>query len=153
MEDLRVFMQDNSGKVIFLLGLIFLTIAVASYNMFGTVLTAVTLFIGIDMIFLGMSLHLGMFSGGLRSLTGFGMLLICVSAGLFALSLAAWQFLNIASMEVRVVPWNGRETTRTPMIIIDCYRPYLWISYLCLELGLVLFIIGVGMRIASLVRG
>ncbi len=150
MDDLRSHLRDNGGIVVFVLGLIFLMMAVFSFSMLGSIVTAVTVFFGILMVFLGLPLQLGMFSAGLRSLSGLGMLFVSISVALFALSVAAWQFMEVSS--VTIVPYLWEAFVRGHIIYIYYERPYLFISYLCLESGLGLFIIGVGMKIASLLR-
>ena len=149
---MRVHFSDNLGRVILAFGAVSLVVGVATYNTFGTVLSAVTLSLGITLVFYGMTLQLGMFSSGLRSLTGSGMLLICVSVGLFALSFAAWQFMSITSMQVREIFYDGRESIRRWQILFEYDRPYLWISDLFLKSGLGLFLAGIGIRIIKLLR-
>ena len=151
MVDFRAYFSDNSGKLIFSFGAVFLAVGVLSSNYFGTVLSAVTLFLGILMVVFGLFLQLGLFSGDLRSLSVIGMILVCAAIVLFAFSLVALEFLDIVSTKIVAIAWRGVGVLGYH-IILNVERPYVWISDLCFKFGLGFLMFGIGMKIAGLLR-
>jgi len=152
MDDFREYASNNLGKLIFVCGAFSLAIGVFSSSMFGTVLSAVTLFLGILMVIFGLFLQLGLFSDSVRSFSGVGMLLVCVAIVLLAFALVALEFLDVVrAMYMPIIPHGGGVPVEGKVLLITD-RPYVWISELCLRIGLGSLVLGIGLKIAGLFR-
>ncbi len=150
MVDLGSYLSDNVGKVVFFFGAVFLIIGVFTSNQFGTILSAVTLFLGVVMVFVGLFHQLGLFSGNIRSLSVMGMILICIAIAFLTFSLVAWAFLDIVGTKLGTVIFKGWIAGYE--ILFETDRPYVWLADLFMKLGLGILVFGIGMKIASMYR-
>lgn len=150
MDDFRAYVADNMGKLIFFVGVILFFVGVLASSMFGTILSAVSFPLGILMVFAGLFLQLGFFSGGIRSLSGMGMVLVCVALTFLAFGLVAWQFLDVVGVGLKAVIFKGWVAGYSVHLETD--RPYLWVSDLCFKFGLGFLFFGVIFKITSLLK-
>ena len=146
-----VFVLDNMGKLVFVLGAALFFVGLLASTQFGTVLSAATLFSGILLLVFGLFSMLGLFSTRFRSLTGVSMLLICVAITLFAFAIVALQFLQIVSVTVAPVYDHGHRLPFS-QVILETSRSFVWLSDLCGKAGLVFLVLGLGFRVASAYR-
>jgi hypothetical protein len=140
------FIEDNLGKIMVLVGVLLLVGAVLWFSkLLGSMLSAVSLFSGIVLVFFGLGLQLGFFSGDLRNLGGVGTVLISVSVVCIALSIAAAQFSEIT--KVVAIP----EVFRGGMFgwwYVPATRPmYAWFSGIMFYASLTAFVSGIVFRI------
>jgi hypothetical protein len=150
MDDLRDYVSDNMGKLIFVGGAVFLAVGVISSSVVGSILSAVTLLLGILFVFGGMFFQLGLFSGGLFSWSGFAMVLVLVAIVGFAFGFVALEFLDVV---YGIQPVIFRATVMGyELIVVKTDRPYVWLSDLCFKFGFGFLIVGVVLRIASALK-
>lgn len=144
------YIRDYSGKIIFLIGVVLLIVGVLALNLYGSILSAGSLFFGILFTVFGLFVQLGFFSGNLRSLGGVGTILICVSIIFLAFSVVMFEFLEVSS--AGIVPWIYHGYVRGYIVIMSSERPYLWLSALFMQSGLALFITGIVLKIFHAVK-
>jgi hypothetical protein len=145
------FVTENFGKIMVFGGVGLLIIGFLMLTGFGSLWSAISFFFGILLLAFGFFAVFGFFSGNLRSLNGLGTILICISVVFFALSLVVFQFLNIV-----VVGWMQEvfRGARLPFFrpIWSSERPYLWLSWLSIEVALTLLVIGVVLKVYYALR-
>jgi len=139
------YIRDYLGKIMFLIGVVLLVVGVLTLNLYGSILSAGSLFCGILFTIFGLFVQLGFFSGNLRSLGGAGTILICVSIVFLAFSLVIIEFLDVSS--AKIVPWIYRGAVLGYIVRMSSERPYLWLSALFMQSGLALFITGIVFKI------
>jgi uncharacterized membrane protein HdeD (DUF308 family) len=144
-SDVVDFVTDYSGKIMFLAGALLMTFGVLNFNMFGTMASAISLFLGILFLVFGLFVLLGVFSVKFRSADGLGLILICASVVSFAFSFAILQFLSAEIAEID--PYYSRWRLYGFLVYFHSERPYLWASSLFALLGLALVITGVVLKI------
>ncbi len=152
MDGFREYASDNMGKLIFFSGAVFLAIGVLTSSMLGTVLSAVSLFLGITMVFAGMFMQMGLFSNGIRSLSGLGMLLILIAIVVLAFGLVSLEFLDVVAQYYVPVLQHSYVPPTVFRWIAVTERPYVWISNLCFRLGIGFLVFGAAVKFASLLR-
>jgi hypothetical protein len=144
--DVVYYVEENLGKLMFLIGIMLLLVGVLSFNGFGSIMSAASVFFGIVCAVFGLFLQLGVFSVEFRSLNGVSIILFCVSIVCLAFSFAVLEFLSTT-----IVDWDiffmghGGRFFFTPDLVSE--RPYLWVSGIFMLLGLALLIIGIVVRI------
>ncbi len=137
--------SDNLGKVVFLIGVVFLVVSLSIYNGFGFMFFAVSCFLGIVFTVFGLLSQLGFFSVSLRSFSGVGTILICMAVIFVASSVALFGFLEVTSS--RVVAEIFKGAILGWKVILSTERPYLWLSALLIRLGFAFFGFGVLFKI------
>ena len=144
------FVTENFGKIMVFSGVVLLIIGFLLLTGFGSMWSAISFFFGVLLVAFGFFAMFGFFSGNLRSLNGLGTILICLSVVFFALSLVVFQFLNIV-----VIGWLAevfRGGSLGARALLSSERPYLWLSGLSMDVALMLFVIGVVLKVCYALR-
>lgn len=132
MDFLREGIEEHASTILSIIGFILLIVGVLLLETFGSLLSAVNLFIGIVVLGLGMLMRLGLFyQFKIRSLDGLGSMLIIVGLICFALSLTALTFLSVkAIITFRIFVNHSWATDIINMFetMPITYRPYAWLS-------------------------
>lgn len=139
------YIRDYLGKIMFLIGVVLLIVGVLELNLYGSILSAGSLFFGILFIVFGLFVQLGFFSGNLRSLGGAGTILICFSIIFLAFSVVMFEFLEVSL--AGIVPLISHGFVSGYIVKMSSERPYLWLSAILMQSGLVLFITGIVFKI------
>lgn len=149
--DFLDFVREHFGKILFLAGVMLLGLGILSFNRFGTVLSAVSLFSGVVFVAFGVFAQLGLFSVILKSWGGLGAILLCVSVVCFAFSVSIFQFMNVELLGYMQRPFRG---ALLPFYkpIFHSERPYVWVSGIFLDVSLVLFIVGLVTKVCSIFK-
>ena len=142
--------RDNVGKIIFAVGVMLAIAGVLTLNLYGSWLSAGSLFFGIMLIVFGLFVQVGFFSGDLRSLGGVGTILICVSIIIVAYAIVILEFVKVDL--VRFVPVVDRGSIIAWRAVLSSDRPYLLMSVLLAESGLAVFASGIVLKIIHAVR-
>jgi len=143
--------RENLGKVMILVGVVLVVLGLLSLSTMGSAFSAVNLFFGLLFVSLGFLVHIGVFSGGFRSLNGFGTILICLSVVFFVFAAVVFQFQDIGIVGYVQEVFKG---ARLPFyrMLISTNRPYSWLSYLCVIIGGVLLFAGLTFKVYSFLR-
>jgi len=144
-ELIRVYLDERLGTFMFLTGIILLVAGLLFLSGLGSILSACSIFFGITFVVFGLLIRLGFFYVKFFSLNGLGIFLICLSVIFFALSVSLLQFVKLDLLNV--VPILFRGTIVGYKLIVESERIYISISSLLLRIGLVLFIIGLLMKV------
>jgi hypothetical protein len=151
-SDLLYQIRENFGKFMIVIGVLMIIVGVSFFSTTGSVISAASLFFGFLLFIFGFFFLLGVFSGGFRSIDGLGMLFVCFSIVLIVFGLVIMQF-----QEINVVGYVQEvfKGGRLPFyrLIIATDRPYLWLSDVCLHVGLCLFLIGLAFKAFSFFKG
>jgi hypothetical protein len=145
--ELEDFVRDNLGKILIGLGILLVIFGVFMLNTFGTLASASGLFVGFLAIIYGFFVQVGLFSVEWRSLNGVGNLLLCVSIGFFALAVVAIQFQVVSATAVKevlhgfVMPFMRLRLVAT--------RPFVFLFALGSQIGLVLLVASIVLKITS----
>jgi hypothetical protein len=148
IDDFTEFLGENFGKFSIVIGVILFFSGLLLFNTFGSFWSALSLFFGIVLAAFGLFFQLELFSD-LRSLSGFGSILIFVSIAFFALSISFFQFLEVASFWVIHEIFKGGALPFSK-VIMHTERPYLWLCGLFFWLGVLLFVGGLVVKIVRL---
>jgi hypothetical protein len=143
--------RDSLGKIVFLVGVLFLVTSLLLYNGFGSLLFAVVFFLGVVFVSFGLLAQLGFFSGGFRSLGGVGTVLICMAIIFVASSIILFGFLSIES--ARVVASIFKGAVLGYKVVFSSERPYLWLSVLLMRLGIGAFGLGILFKVINAIKG
>jgi len=145
------FIEDNLGKIMVLVGVLLLLCAVLWLAAFlGSLLSAISLFSGIVLVFFGLGLQLGFFSGDKRNLGGVGTILISVSVVCFAFSMAAAQFSEVTS--VLAIP-DVFKGGLFGWWYVPVTRPaYAWFSGIMFYASLITFVSGIAFRVFHAIK-
>jgi hypothetical protein len=141
----KEYLEDYSGSIMIIAGVLLLVVGLMSYNTFGSLLSAATLFFGIIFVSFGFFARLGFFYSRLRSLNGLGTILVCISVVFFALSIAFMEFQAVKG--VRTVPDFFRGFIRGYYQIVTTYRPYVWLGVTSIWVGLASFLAGLIVKV------
>jgi len=148
---ISVFIEDNLGKIMVLVGALLLLGAVLWFTaLLGSMLSAVSLFFGIILVFFGLALQLGLYSGSLRNLGGVGTVLISVSIICLAFSMAAAQFSEL--YRVLVIPEGWRQTILGWWYVPVTRPVYALFSGIMFYASLVTFVSGIAFRIFHAIK-
>jgi hypothetical protein len=139
---LKEYLEEYSGNLMILAGVLLLVVGLMFLETFGSVLSAVTLFLGVILVSFGLFVRLGLFHLKLRSLNGLGTILLCGSVVFFALCIPVMEFLAV--QRVIAVPQYFHGIIIGYSEVIITYRPYAW-------LGAISIWVGVGLFLASLI--
>jgi hypothetical protein len=151
LSDFAYILKDNAAKVMITAGVLMITLGTLVLNNFGNLASAASLFVGILSLVYGLFAYVGLFSGKLRSISGVGTLLICVSIGFVALGFVVIQFQTMTIVDFIKQFEHGMVMPYVkPVIKTD--RPYVWLSDIALQLGLYFFIAGVVLKILGFLR-
>jgi hypothetical protein len=141
----KEYLEEYSGSIMIIAGILLLIVGLMSYNTFGSLLSAATLFFGIIFVSFGFFARLGFFYLRLRSLNGLGTILVCISVVFFALSIA---FMEIQAVKgVRTIPDVIRGIIRGYYDVITTYRPYVWLGATSIWVSLASFLAGLIVKI------
>jgi hypothetical protein len=144
--DVVYYVEEYLGKLMFLIGIILLLVGVLSFNLFGSIMSAASVFFGIVCVVFGLFFQLGVFSVKFRSLNGVSIILFCASIVCLAFSFVVLEFLSTA-----IVDWDifiiGHTQRFVFAPVFYSERPYLWVSGIFMFLGLALLIIGIVLRV------
>ena len=144
------YVMDEMGKIMLLIGIALLVVGLLAFNSFGSVLSAGSFFFGILFIVFGMLVQLGFFPRDLRSLSGVGTILICLSIVFITFSIVVAEFVEMDL--VRIVPSIFKGAIIGYRALMESERPYLWLSTLFMQFGLATLIIGIVLRIFNALR-
>jgi len=144
------YISDAIGRVMLLIGVVLLVVGVLAFNPFGSVLSAGSFFFGILFTVFGMLVQLGFFPRNLRSLSGVGTILICLSIVFITFSIVVVEFVDLDL--VKIVPSIFRGAIIGYKPLMESERPYLWLSVLFMQFGLATLIIGIALRIFNVLR-
>ncbi len=147
--DFKDYVQEHSGGILFLVGIILLVVGVFSLKALGGELSAASLFFGIVFCAFGIFVWLGFFSVNLFSWSGLGTISMCLAIAFFAFSVSIFQFLNVESSGYMPVAEHGRIMPFY-RFFINSERSYLWLSNILIQLSLVFLVIGVAVKAYSL---
>jgi hypothetical protein len=149
VASIRVFIADSIGAIMVMMGIFLLVVGVFALSMFGTVMSAVSLFAGSLMVFFGLFMQLGFFSKPLMSVNGLGTVLICASVAFLVFSVVVVEFVSITG--TRLVAHNFHGVLSYEMVLAT-ERPYVWISNLFLQAGLGSLGAGVALKVFNFFR-
>mgnify|MGYP006267259127 CR=1 FL=1 len=144
------YISDYIGKIMFLTGTVLLVIGALAMNLYGSILSAGSLFFGILFVVFGLFTQLGFLSGKIRSLNGAGTLLICLSIVLAAFGLVVVEFVDVTSKGVVAEIFRGAVMGYRLLLSSD--RPYVWLSVICIQVGIGFFLAGLALKIIHLIR-
>ena len=144
------YISDYIGKIMFLIGASLLLVGVLTLNLYGSVLSAGSLFSGILFVIFGMFVQLGLLSGEIRSISGAGTVLICLSIVFVAFGLVVVEFVDVTSKGVVADVFRGAVLGYRLLLSSD--RPYVWVSVICLQAGIGFFLAGLALKIIHAVR-
>ena len=144
------YISDYMGKIMFLVGALLLAVGILTLNLYGSVLSAGSLFFGILFVVFGMFIQVGFLSGEIRSLSGAGTVLICLAIVFAAFALVVVEFVDVTSRGVVADVFRG--AVMGYRLILDSDRPYVWLSVICLQVGIGFFFVGLALKIIHAVR-
>jgi len=147
-DDFSDFLRENFGKFSIVLGVILFFSGLLLFNTFGSFWSALSLFFGVVLSAFGLFFQLELF-GDLRSVSGFGSILIFASIVFFALSISFFQFLEITSFRVVQEIFRG-GVLPFGRVIMHTERPYLWLCGLFFWFGVFFFVGGLVVKIVRL---
>jgi hypothetical protein len=150
--DFSDYIEENLGKIMIVVGVLLVIGGVLWLSTVGTVYSAGSFFFGLLFVIFGFFVHLGVFSGGLRSLSGFGTVLICFSVVFFVFAVVLVQFQNINVIGYVREVFRGAPLPFSRMVIATD-RPYLWLSDFFMHFGLYFFVAGLILKVYSFFRG
>jgi hypothetical protein len=142
--------RDNVGKIVFTIGVVLVIAGVLTLNLYGSLLSAGSLFLGIVLVVFGLFTQMGFFSGSLRSLSGAGTILISISIIIIAYALVITEFMNVYLAGFVPVASHGSILAWRAVILSD--RPYLSLSLLLAESGLAVLVSGIVLKIVHVIR-
>jgi len=141
----KEYLEEYSWSIMIIAGILLLVVGLMSYNTFGSLLSAATLFFGIIFVSFGFFARLEFFYQRLRSLNGLGTILVCISVVFFALSVAFMEFQAVKG--VRTVPDYFRGFLRGYSVIVTTHRPYVWLGVTSIWVGLASFLAGLIVKV------
>lgn len=145
--ELEDFVRHNLGKIMIGAGILGVIFGIFMLDTLGTLASAAGMFIGVLLIAYGFFIQIGLFSMKWRSINGLGTVLLCVSVGFFALGIVALQFQIVSAEAVReishgfLMPFTRLRLTST--------RPFVYLFALGSQLGLILFVTSIALKIFS----
>lgn len=143
---LKEYLQEYLGNIMVFSGIVFLVVGLLFMETYGSPVSAIAFFFGITFFIFGFFVRLGLFSSKLSSLNGLGTVLICVSVMLFALSFSLIEFEAVASITY-MPEMVGGELIYIPQV--NTYRPYAWLSFISIEVGLPIFFVALIAKVFS----
>jgi uncharacterized membrane protein HdeD (DUF308 family) len=146
IDVLKEYLQEYSGNIMILSGILLLVVGLLYVETFGSLVSVVAFFFGIVLFTFGFFARIGLFSLKLSSLNGLGTVLICVSVMLFALSFSLIEFEAVASITY-MPEMVGGELIYIPQV--NTYRPYAWLSFISIEVGLPIFFVALIAKVFS----
>ena len=144
-SDVVDFVTGYSGKIMFLAGAVLTACGALTFNLFGTIASAVSIFLGILFAVFGLFVLLGVFSARFRSLNGISIIMICTSIVCFAFSIVSLQFLSTKIVDLD--PMYHRMRFLGFLVTFQWERPYLWASGIFALLGLASLITGIVLKV------
>jgi hypothetical protein len=145
------FIEDNLGKLMALVGVLLLVVAVLwSSALLGSLISAASLFLGIILLFFGLGLQMGLFSGGLRNLGGVGTILISVSVVCFALGIAVFQFAEVTG--VQWIPDAFRGAVFGWWMVPITKQSYAWLTGIMMYSSFITFFAGIALKIFQAIK-
>ena len=150
LVDIVEFIKESWGKILFFIGMIFLVLSLLFLNRFGSLESAFSLFFGLIFVAFSMFSQLDFFSVKLRSLTGLGTILICISVVFLVFSIAAIQFVSIESVVYVREVFRGVPMGFRPIVTLG--RPYAGIGQIFMQMGVLLFIVGIVLKVFRVLK-
>lgn len=147
--------SENLDKLAFFAGVVLSFVGFVTINGWGTLVSAVSLFSGILLVFLGLFSLLGLFPHEWRTVNGVAVLLVCVAVALLAFALVSFEFLKITHSVLSPIYPHGASPNTPPLgyqVIISTDRAYAWLSGLCFYVGLGSLVFGAGLKIVEMLR-
>jgi uncharacterized membrane protein len=141
----KEYLEEYSGSIMITAGIVLLVVGLMSYNTFGSLLSAASLFFGIIFVSFGFLARLGFFYLRLRSLNGLGTILVCLSVVFFALSVTFIEFQAVKG--IRTVPNFIRGFIYGYSVIVTTYRPYVWLGLTTIWISLAAFLAGLIVKV------
>jgi hypothetical protein len=140
IDILKEYLHEYSGNIMIFSGILLLVVGLLYVDTWGSPVSVVAFFFGIVLFTFGLFARVGLFSLKLLSLNGLGTILICVSVAFLALCFAVTEFQAVAS--VVTVYQMGPGGKVIPYQEVITYRPYVWLSFNLIEVGLPLLFAG-----------
>lgn len=140
IDVLKEYLQEYSGNLMIFSGIVLLVVGLFYVENFGSLVSVVAFFFGIVLFIFGFFARVGLFSLKLLSLNGLGTILICVCVAFLALSFAVIEFQAVAS--VVTVYQRGPGGKLIPYQEVNTYRPYAWLSFDLIGIGLPILFAG-----------
>jgi len=150
MHVLKEYLEEYSGNILILAGIILLAVGVLYVNIFGSIVSVFTLFFGIVCVVYGLFARIGLFYIKLRSLNGLGTVLVCVAVAFLALSIALMEFLSVKGVYFNPIYYRGVFLGETESIAL--YRPYAWLSLSSLWVSFATFVAGLLVKVICYFR-
>lgn len=147
-DSIRASLKDNFGKVSIAIGILLVVFGVSMSSTLGTVASAIGLFSGFVLIAYGFFAQVGLFSVEWRSINGVATMTLCVSVVFFSIALMSLLFQQVSASITREV-FRGAVF---PSIRLVFTRPFLYLFVLGSQLGLIVFVISVILKVYSLFR-
>jgi hypothetical protein len=144
IDVLKEYLKEYSGNIMIFSGVLLLVVGLMFVETFGSLVSVVAFFFGIIFVAFGFFARLGLFYLKLSSLNGLGTILICVSVVFFALSFAVIQYQAVKS--VVTIPQYLHGVIIGYITSINTYRPYAWLSFTSIGVGLPIFLAGLAVK-------
>ena len=148
--ELEDFVRQNLSKIMIGAGILGVIFGIFMLDTFGTLASATGVFIGVLLIAYGFFIQIGLFSVKWRSINGVGTVLLCISVGFFALAIVALQFQVVSAEAVREVA-HGFLMPFT-RLKLTANRPFVYLFALGSQIGLILFVTSIALKIFSHLR-
>lgn len=142
---LKEYLQEYSGNILILAGIILLVVGLLFVNIFGSIVSVYTLFFGIICVAYGLFARIGLFYLKLRSLNGLGTVLICIAIAFLALSIALMEFLSVKGVYLSPIYYRGIFLGETESISL--YRPFAWLSISSLWVCFATLVVGLIIKV------
>jgi hypothetical protein len=146
----KEYLEENSGSIMIIAGILLLVVGLVSYGSFGSLLSAASIFFGIVFVSFGLLARLEFFHLKLRSLNGLGAILVCIAVVFFALSVAFMEFQAVKG--TRTIPDYYRGFLRGYSVIVITYRPYFWLVVTLIWVGLASLLAGLIVKIYCVLK-
>lgn len=145
-EIIKDYLEEYSGGILLIVGIALLLTGLLFLKTTGSLMSAISFFIGITFTAFGIFIKVGFFSVKLRSLDGLGIMLVCSSVLLFALSIALIQF-----SEIRVAGFTQEVFRGVPLpyfkLHLESERPYASIVSILIKLSVIQLLLGTAIKI------
>lgn len=141
IDVLKEYLQEYSGAILVFSGIVLLVVGLMFMQSFGSPVSAISFFFGIIFVVFGFFARIELFSSKPSSLNGLGTILICISVVFFSLSFSVVEFQAVAGyVSIPQYSRSGKFIGNEVEPII--YRPYAWLSFTSIGIGLLIFFAG-----------
>jgi hypothetical protein len=149
VDIIKEYLVEYAGTIVIAIGMLLLVVGVLFVNIFGSIVSVFTFFFGIVLAAYGFFSRVGLFYN-LRSLSGLGTVLICISVVCFALAFALLEVLSVKG--IRLIPQYYRGVFEGYTTYVALYRPYAWLSLNSMWASLATFVAGLIVKVYSYFR-